>query len=209
MFSILYMKPYDFRELVKQDNTLINFLDAAAQIPGSIEKMEEYRRALDAIKMRLMKLRLHRVTDDNLIKLLHEGQIQQFNERRSELKISHPDFTNAKLAGANLSKADLSGADLSNAKLAGAKLSKADLSGANLRNSIILGVEYLSGLICDNADFKDALIDDAELSEYLENHNAKNVSPAVKDKEELKRKLEERVFSKEYIDEILNKSALT
>ena len=75
-----------------------------------------------------------------------------------------------------------------------------DLSGANLRNSIILGVEYLSGLICDNADFKDALIDDAELSEYLENHNAKNVSPAVKDKEELKRKLEERVFSKEYID---------
>jgi hypothetical protein len=32
------MKPYDFRELVKQDNTLINFLDAAAQILGSIEK---------------------------------------------------------------------------------------------------------------------------------------------------------------------------
>ena len=62
------------------------------QILGSIEKMEEYRRALYAIKMRLMELRRHRVTDDNLIKLLHEGKIQQFNERRSELKIS-PDFT--------------------------------------------------------------------------------------------------------------------
>ena len=57
--------------------------------------------------MGLMELRRHRVTDDNLIKLLHEGKIQQFNERRSELKISHPDFTDAKLAGANLSRADL------------------------------------------------------------------------------------------------------
>ena len=235
-----------------------------------------------------MKLRLHQVTDDNLIKLLHEGKIQQFNERRSELKISRPDFTDAKLAGADLSKADLrdaklskadlretnlsnanlssarlretnlsnavlqetnllkanlsyaklAGANLSNADLRNAKLtanlrdtnlssarllkanlsyadlsytnlSSADLSGANMRNSIILEVEYLGGLICDNADFKDAIIDDAELSEYLENHNAKNISPAVKDKEELKKKLGERVFSKEYIDEILNKSTLT
>lgn len=194
-----------FRELIKQDNNyLINFLDATAQILGSIEIMEEYRRALYAIKMGLMELRRHRVTDDNLIKLLHEGKIQQFNERRFELKISHPDFTDAKLTGADLSKADLSYANLSNAKLTGAKL-----SGANLRNSIILGVEYLSGLICDNADFKDAIIDDAELSEYLDNHNAKNTPPAVKDKEELKKKLEERGFSKEYIDEmLLNKSAV-
>jgi len=34
-------------------------------------------------------------------------------------------------------------------------------------------------------------------------------SPAIKDKEELKKKLEERGFSKEYIDEMLsNKSAV-
>ena len=93
--------------------------------------MEEYRRALYAIKMRIMKLRLHRVTDDNLIKLLHEGRIQQFNERRSELKISHPDFPDA-----NLSKADLSSAVLQEINLSYANLSNANLSGANLFTAI-------------------------------------------------------------------------
>ena len=46
---------------------MINFLDASAQILGSIEKMEEYRRALDATKIGPTELKQHHVKDDKLI----------------------------------------------------------------------------------------------------------------------------------------------
>src|SRR6476620_6057729 len=116
------------------------------QILGDIEKMEEYRRALYAIKTRLIELRRHRVTDDNLIKLLQEGKIQQFNERRSELKITHPDSTDAKLSNASLPCADLTYTDLSYTDLHVVNLSYANLSGAKLSKAD-LDADVQEGLV--------------------------------------------------------------
>jgi hypothetical protein len=83
----------------------------------------------------------------------------------------------------------LPGADLS-----GATLSHADLSHANLGYSIIIGARYEDhDLKCVGANFQDATIDDEDLAILLSKGNAKNVPPTIKDKEELKKKLEDRV----------------
>ena len=83
----------------------------------------------------------------SMLKLLREGNVQEFNKMREENSaiLPMPDFSMANLhgahiAGANLSNANLKRIDLSEADLEGANLShanlfKADLEGANLSKS--------------------------------------------------------------------------
>jgi hypothetical protein len=63
-------------------------------ILGRIEKMEEFRRALDAAKIKPPEMKRQQHTTDtiNLIKLLREGKGQEFNERRSESTMFDLDF---------------------------------------------------------------------------------------------------------------------
>jgi uncharacterized protein YjbI with pentapeptide repeats len=120
--------------------------------------------------------------------------------------LSNADLTRADLSEADLTETDLSNADLTSAKLVGTKLletdlSNADLTSANLSSSIILGLtaeHYPTE--CKNANFNDAIIDDEKLTRHLHNSNGNNVPHAVKDRKELRKKFEERGFTREKID---------
>lgn len=223
--------------------------------------MEEHRRALDTAKLPpQIEEKQQGYSKEELIKLLREGKIQQFNELRHKQKIplspnlSDVNLSGADLSGAILSRADLSGATfsranlsraylsdailsrayLSDANLSDVTLSRAYLSRANLSHTILSGAilsgailsdvtisntrltsiiigckEYRGGLLCENADFKDAIIDDPLLTEYLTKNKAKNIPNAAVDKEELQKKLEKRGdLSNEMIEELLASSHL-
>jgi uncharacterized protein YjbI with pentapeptide repeats len=132
-----------------------------------------------------------------------------------EANLSNADLVEANLVEANLSKADLSNADLSFANLSKADLSNADLSEANLASSIIIGAKFRvkNNKKCyprfRNAEFNDStIIDNEELWRHLYNNNTKNVPPAVKNRKELREKLEQRGFDTETIDWLLSFSSL-
>lgn len=122
-----------------------------------------------------------------------------------ESSLQHATFEETSLLEANLEGANLSKADVS----------KADLSNANLASSIIIGVKFLVKNNkkhyprSKNATFDDStIIDDEELWRHLCNNNAKNLPPAVRDKKEIREKLEERDFDGETIERYLLRSSL-
>ena len=85
-------------------------------------------------------------TNEELVTLLKEGKIEEFNRVRPEGEI---DLQGAHLQGARLRGADLRGADLRGANLRGANLQRADLrwtklQGADLRGANLYGVIGLS-----------------------------------------------------------------
>jgi uncharacterized protein YjbI with pentapeptide repeats len=101
-------------------------------------------------------------TKEELIKLLREGKIEEFNKVRPHPKV---DLEGVYLEGADLRGADLRGADLRGACLEGvllwdadlggadlrrANLEKADLTGADLREANLAGTDFRE------ADLKDA-----------------------------------------------------
>jgi hypothetical protein len=92
----------------------------------------------------------------------------------SYANLSRADLSGAVLSGANLSHVVLSGANLSHANLSYAVISNADLSRADLSNANLRGCKEFRPLICTDAIFNNAIIDD-ELSNYLRNNKAKNV----------------------------------
>ena len=137
------------------------------------------------------------------------------NADLSEANLSNADLSEANLVKANLSFANLSNADLSFANLSKANLSNADLSDGNLASSIIIGAKFLvkNNKKCyprfRNAEFNvSTIIDDEELWRHLCNSNTKNVPPAVKNKGELRARLEQRGFDSETIDWFLLFSSL-
>ncbi len=142
-----------YRELLKQGPTLRRFLDVgAADILLEIKEMEGLRRALNTAKL---KPTIYETTDE-LLYLLRDGKVEEFNGIVSKPEFSlYLDFAGAYLPGANLSRANLSNADLSNADLRGR-------------------IDYRS-LICTDATFNNAIINDDKLSNYLHDNKAKNV----------------------------------
>jgi hypothetical protein len=127
----------------------------------------------------------------------------------SDANLSNADLSHADLSHADLSHAVLSNANLSGTDLSGTDLSGTDLSGANLYSSKMIGVKYdVNYLKCTDADFKDAIIDDERLSIQLTEGKAKNVSPGVKSKKELREKLEKQGVQRFYIWEALSLSNL-
>ena len=123
-------------------------------------------------------------------------------------------FAEASLLHASLSYADLSNANLSNANLSNVYLVGADLSNSNLESSIIIGGVCLVWEHsdpypqCKDANFNNAIIDQAYLSEYFQGNNGKNVPLAVRDKKELAQKLEGRGFDRETVKRYLSFSYL-
>ena len=81
----------------------------------------------------------------------------------SRADLYRADLSGANLSGADLSRADLSRANLSGADLSGANLSRADLSGANLSRANLFGAN-LSGVDLSGANLFGADLSGANLS---------------------------------------------
>jgi len=134
--------------------------------------------------------------------------------------LSVADLSGANLSMANLSMASLSMANLSRAFLPSANLSKANLSGANLSEAILsvanvsyadltgvvlVQIEDFTNLKAIRTNFNNAIIDDADLIDYLMNKTkAENIPKKIHDKLELKSKLDEKRLSKEVVDYLLS-----
>jgi len=120
---------------------LKSFLDDAGadKILCGIEKMKDYRRAVDAATYKKEyddkpRPGLRSIMQFNLLK---EGRVEEFNEFRIKygaiyLDFSGADLSDTELSGARLSLANLSKSDLSLANLYKANLSHAELSDAKL-----------------------------------------------------------------------------
>src|SRR5438067_2177884 len=115
--------------------------------------------------------------------------------------LSGANFEAADLSSCILSYANLSDAKLSRANLSAAKLSRAILSDANLSRCIILGCTDYHSVVCNDANFRNAIIDNNELIEYLKNKNARNVPNAVTNKAELREILVESYVNKYTVEE--------
>ena len=82
------------------------------------------------------------MTKEEMIALLREGKVLEFNAYRREQRLYNDDkpgatYTGLDLSNAILSGVDLSGVDFSNTDLSGADLSHANLSRANLNQANI------------------------------------------------------------------------
>ena len=96
------------------------------------------------------------------LKLLREGKIEEWNQRRASGE-GIPPLGEVILRGADLTKANLTGADLSGTKLTAANLSRADLHGAKL-TATDLSEANLSGADLGKAQLHGAYLTKAELS---------------------------------------------
>jgi uncharacterized protein YjbI with pentapeptide repeats len=156
------------------------------------------------------------------LQFLNEGNIEEFNKSRERdpnriIDLSNADFSNKNLKSinfrsANLSGAKFAGANLSNANFSYADLQDANLSNANLVSSVIIGLKFGDNEkhypLCQNANFDNAITDDENLSRYFQENKSKSIPAAVKDKKELREKLEGRGYTREIIDRHLSFSSL-
>ncbi len=167
----------ELKEELKIDEDLLNFIMKVEKVKSIVDnivnldetKLFNYRRAGMAIPREITKEATKpKVTKEELINLLRSGKIKEFNKIREGLE------------SIDLSWADLSVADLI----------KADLSGA-----VILSDEskYIGAKV-KNANFKDAIINNEKLVEYLRNNRAINVPDAITDEDEIIRILKERGY---------------
>jgi hypothetical protein len=92
---------------------------------------------------------------------------------------------------------------VTNIKLVRVNLNGANLSNATLRSSIIIGCQKADGLVVENANFRDAVID-KRFYEILLNRGLRidDKFPQYVEKEELQKKLEKRNISPDEIEEI-------
>ena len=116
---------------------------------------------------------------DELIQLLKNGFVDEFNETRPHdqnklLDLSEIDLRDSQITGANLSNADLTGADFSESELSNMDFSNSDLSSVdckkaklqncNFINATLIGTKLNAAQIAD-CDFTDADFSGTDLSE--------------------------------------------
>jgi len=198
-----------YQELVKENNlSLRNFLDAGAiEIISSIQKMEGHIRALETTRpIEKEEGKPSEISSDLLLlKILQDGNIIEFNERRHMAHSVRIDFSDARLSNANLSNANLSNANLSNANLSHANLVHTDLvhanlsnanlsnvdfsnanllysnlTGANLSSSRLFDIYHFDGMKCQDSDLQGAKINNQNLVKYFERFGARHVPTVVK-----------------------------
>ena len=89
--------------------------------------------------------------DSELVHLLREEQIDEFNARaaQSPPSLENADLHLADLRRAHLAKANLRGAYFRNADLRGVDLSQADLAGASLHDARISGCLFPPSIPAD------------------------------------------------------------
>lgn len=117
---------------------------------------------------------------DELVQLLRNGDIDEFNESRiqTDLDLSEIDLAGCSISGANLADTDLTGSDFSECDLTGVNFSDSDLSSvifsratikeSNFSNTILTGTKFANADIagCDftEADMVGADMIEADLS---------------------------------------------
>jgi uncharacterized protein YjbI with pentapeptide repeats len=126
-----------------------------------------------------------------------------FSSDLSNAKLKNTTFELTRLARGTLTNADLSYAIISNSDL-----SYADLTNALLTFSLLLGCKLYNNMICERADFQDALTDNQDLMLHLEKNNAKTLPLLLNSKSELKNKLKERGKEEDKIELLLKQSSL-
>ena len=146
---------WKFLKKCKDNNILFELEEKEEEIK---EKVNIHRRASESVK------EISDVTSsEDLAKLLLTGKIKEFNAIRQ--KGSHSYLEQARI---NLSNANLSGAKPTNIYLAYTDLSNANISNALLPFSFLLDCKRYEDMICDGADFQDALTDNQDFMLYLE-----------------------------------------
>jgi uncharacterized protein YjbI with pentapeptide repeats len=112
--------------------------------------------------------------DENLIKLLRESKVAEFNSMRKQrphqlLKLNGVDLSGAKLRGVDLHKADLLRVNLGRAELHEADLSEANLTDASLVEAILVQTN-LKHATLNRTDFSRADLNRANLTEVRMDH---------------------------------------
>jgi uncharacterized protein YjbI with pentapeptide repeats len=135
----------------------------------------------------------------------------------SDADLSNATLNKANLMGSKLIHADLEGVEMIDANLQKAILSNSNLSGVNLircnienaklPSSILIGCSQYYDLVCTNADFREAVIDNESLVEYLRDKKARNVPDAIKERSKLQKILESRGYNQENVNRILSYSS--
>jgi Pentapeptide repeats (8 copies) len=97
-------------------------------------------------------------TNEELLKLLVEGRVEEFNQKREVGTGKYLDLSNA-----NLFRTNLSNARLENANLHRANLVQANLEGANLANATLYRAE-MEGINLLRANLSNASLDRANLA---------------------------------------------
>lgn len=81
----------------------------------------------------------------------------------------------------------------SNAVLSNVYLSNTNLWNANLSNSIIIQPRFYNDVIVNSdSDFDGSLIDDNNFIKYLQKNSCKNIPDMIRNKKELKEKIEKQ-----------------
>ena len=116
---------------------------------------------------------------DELVELLKEHRIDEFNESRPLVEDATWDFTEIdlsgiELTGANFSYADLTGSDFGEAvlnevdftgcDLTSVNFSRANISAANFSNTIMNGTKFNSSTV-EDSDFADADLSGTDFSD--------------------------------------------
>ena len=83
-----------------------------------------------------------RINKDELVRLLRDGLVDEFNQARPylpdiKLDLCECDFRDIKISGADLTKVDLSGCDFSKSEIENADFKESDLSSVNFSHSTI------------------------------------------------------------------------
>ena len=108
------------------------------------------------------------MTKEQLIELLKDGKVEEFNQYRDGTDYAPIDLTGAELyrailTGVELYRADLTGADFSGADLTGANLTRANLSKADFREANLtranLTEANLSRAHLNEVNFDQALVE--------------------------------------------------
>ncbi|RLI99245.1 MAG: hypothetical protein DRP06_03850 [Candidatus Aenigmatarchaeota archaeon] len=164
------------------------------------KELSKYRRAgLSILKITQQMPDVKKITT-----LLKSGKIKEFNKLKNKFRIidlsysnlngvdlrgidlininlRRADLTDAHLTDAHLTDAHLNGANLWCVNLIGANLIDTDLidvvlNNANFSKSIILLKKFVKLKSVENADFKDAIINNEEFVEYLKKKQRKKCS---------------------------------
>ncbi|MFH0702656.1 MAG: pentapeptide repeat-containing protein [bacterium] len=106
---------------------------------------------------------------DELIKLLKEGFVKEFNEFRSHAKdklinLAEIDLSGSEIPGVNLSNMDLSGVDFSDCVLTETNFSNCDLTYVNFTGSILKQANFFRAILI-GAKFNKAIASDCDFTE--------------------------------------------
>ena len=194
-------------------------------ILNNIKDWTIYRRATEIGQEPVIKSNdIH----SKILVFLKNKKINEFNSKRRagefvRLDLSNVDLHDAYLEGADLGSADLENANLryanlryanlwranlNDADLRSAQLKGTDLKGADLNGAIIIAPQnYLNLTLDKETNFSNSIIDDYDFIDYI-SKSTKNVPEKLKNKEELKLKLEQRGLPNSQIEFILTVSNL-